>query len=82
MLDFQTRIKLEFDSGSSVLNMNFHCDFPETTYDIYDVQGRVIKNGEISSDQTSIDLSGIEKDKCIALILDGNRIYIQNFDLG
>lgn len=82
MQDFQTRIKVGSQKGNSTVNMNFRSEFPQTSYELFDTQGRVIKNGEITSDLTTIDLAGLPKEKYIILVLDGNRLYIRNFELG
>ncbi|HKL39577.1 MAG TPA: hypothetical protein VJ894_02810 [Cryomorphaceae bacterium] len=82
MQDFQTKVKVGSQKGNSTVNMNFRSEFTQTSYELFDTQGRAIKNGEITSDRTTIDLAGLPKEKYIILVLDGNRLYIQNFELG
>lgn len=82
MLDFQTRVKLEVDQENSTVQVDFQPESSQTTYDICDVHGRILQSGEIDSAETSLKLSGFENGQYIVLILDGNRVHSEKFQLG
>ncbi|MFT5595326.1 MAG: hypothetical protein ACI8QH_000107 [Flammeovirgaceae bacterium] len=82
MLDFQTRVKLEVDQENLTVQIAFQPEFSQTTYDIFDLHGRTLKCGEIDSVETSLKLSGFENGQYIVLILDGNRVHSEKFQLG
>jgi hypothetical protein len=81
MLDFQTKIKLDVDEETSTLKVAFQPASSTTIYDVCDLQGRILLTGEISSTETSIDLSGLDQSQYILLILDGDRVFTKKVQL-
>lgn len=50
-----------------------------TVYDICDMNGRILKTDSVSNSITEIDITSLENNKYVLLILDGDRVINQNF---
>jgi len=81
MLHLNNQIELELDNECSTLKLNYQPLTDHTLYDVCDVQGRILKTGEITSNQTNVDLKGLDNDQYILLVLDGNRAYTRKIKL-
>ncbi|HKK38692.1 MAG TPA: T9SS type A sorting domain-containing protein [Cryomorphaceae bacterium] len=81
MLNSQAKVKLAVDKESATLNVGFKPRSSRTLYDICDLNGRILKTGGIDSSNTDVDLDGLSNKVYILLVLDGDRVFTEKFDL-
>lgn len=63
----------------SYLYLNYTPQTERTVLDICDMNGRILKTEKISHSITEIDITGLENNKYVLLILDGDRVINQDF---
>jgi hypothetical protein len=81
MLSSHNKVRLHLDKANSILSVKFKPDTERTLYDVCDLQGRILKTGEITSADTKVDLKGLDLNQYILLVLDGNRAYTTKISL-
>jgi hypothetical protein len=81
MIQAQTQIKLNMVPGSHQMNIGYTPKTDRTVFDICDINGRVVKTGQIREDRTTIELTDLKDDNYILLILDGDRVASCKFSL-
>jgi hypothetical protein len=81
MMQARAQIKINMDSGSHEMNIGYIPKTDRTVFDICDINGRVIKTGQIRSERTTIALEDLENDNYILLILDGDRVTSCKFSV-
>ncbi|MFB6259101.1 MAG: hypothetical protein ABEH38_10445 [Flavobacteriales bacterium] len=78
----EDEISIKTDLKEQVLRIWYRPQSERSIYDICDIDGSVIKTGDIQEDGAEIDISDLEKNEYLFLILDGDRIVKRrvNFD--
>lgn len=63
----------------SYLYLNYTPQTERTVYDICSMNGRILKTDRILDSLTEVDISELENNKYVLLILDGDRVINQEF---
>ncbi|MFB6257732.1 MAG: hypothetical protein ABEH38_03485 [Flavobacteriales bacterium] len=67
-------IKLHTDDEDQVLKIWYEPRTSHSIYDICDMDGSVVKTGQMESDGARIDISDLQRRKYYLLILDGEEV--------
>ncbi len=79
MINAVQQIEVKVCNDTCVVLVNYNPKTERTLYDICDLNGRVIKTGEIKRDETKIEVSDLYDDQYILLVLDGDRVCSKKF---
>lgn len=77
----QDRIVLDFDKISDRMTIIYTSMNRPTLFDICDENGKILQTGRIDGDRVEVDTALLERARYILLILDGDMIRIQPFEL-
>lgn len=77
--DDEVRVAVSY--CKSYLYLNYTPQTERSVYDICDMNGRILKTDKIVDSITEIDITSLEQDKYVLLILDGDRIVNQSFTI-
>ncbi len=69
------------DLDDQVLRVWYQPKSQRSLYDICDIDGSVIKTGELATDGARIDISDLQKDQYLFLILDGDNVVKRKLNL-
>jgi len=64
---------------NSYLYLNYTPQTDRSVYDICNLNGRILKTDQIIDSLTEIDITDLENNKYVLLILDGDRVINQSF---
>lgn len=81
MLNLEEKLDIQIDEMRSELKLRFEAETDRAIYDICDYNGKILMTGPITEDSVHVDLSTLSKDRYILLILDGDRVFSQQFSL-
>lgn len=81
MIQAQTQIKINMGPGTNEMHIGYTPQTDRTLFDICDINGRIIKTGQINEKETKVDIPELENDNYILLILDGDRVCSCKFSL-
>lgn len=82
MISTEEKIKIHGNPASGSIEIAYSPQTERTLFDICDVNGRIIKTGQITSDITKVAVNDIGNDEqYIVLILDGDRVCSCRFRL-
>ncbi|MCA1763291.1 MAG: hypothetical protein ABR574_09200 [Cryomorphaceae bacterium] len=79
MIQTQEKISLNLSSDKKSLDVYYPQNTGRTIYDVCDLNGRILKTGDISGNQAHIDLSDLEARIYIFLVLDGDTMTSRKF---
>lgn len=81
MIGTDNEVTVAVSYCKSYLYLNYAPQTERTVYDICSMNGRILKTDKISESITEIDITGLENDKYVLLILDGDRVINQDFTI-
>lgn len=81
MIGTDNEITVAVSYCKSYLYLNYTPQTSRTVCDICDMNGRILKTENISDSITEIDITGLENNKYVLLILDGDRVINQDFNV-
>ncbi len=82
MLGTEEQIQINGDPSSGVIELNYTPKTTRTLFDICDLNGRILKTGKITHENTAIELSDLsEESHFIILVLDGDRVCSRKLQL-
>ncbi len=73
------KLQINKDHEKGVLAIDYSPETSKTLFDICDLNGGVIKTGELEGERTEIDISDLSEDRYFLLILDGEKILKEPF---
>ncbi|HKL04078.1 MAG TPA: T9SS type A sorting domain-containing protein [Cryomorphaceae bacterium] len=81
MIRTQEKISLELSQDQKSLTVYYPQNTDRTIYDVCDLNGRILKTGDICGNQATIDLSDLDSRIYIFLVLDGDTMKSRKFCL-
>jgi len=75
-----TALDIELSEAKDRLVVRYTPRTERTIYDLCDMNGRVIKTGRISSEETALDISTLKGARFVMLIVDGDRVFSKRFN--
>ena len=67
-------LSLKKDGGDQILKVWYKPQTSHSIYDICDADGSVIKTGQMQAEGASIDISDLQKNEYLLMILDGDDV--------
>jgi len=81
MLSFIDPLRLKLSSDQEVLEVSYSPTSEKPLFDICDLEGRVIKTGNVSANSLKIKVSDLINEMYIFLILDGEEVRTKRFQI-
>lgn len=81
MIQTQEKISLHLSKDQKSLSVHYPQNTDRTIYDVCDLNGRILKTGDINGNHAEIDLSDLESRMYIFLVLDGDTMTSRKFCL-
>ncbi len=81
MIQTQEQIQIDMRINGDEMELDYTPKTNRTLFDICDVNGRILKTGQILKKLTTVLLNELDNDNYILLILDGDRVCSRRFSI-
>ena len=81
MINTIQQLDLKVNKEGNDLWISYSPRTTRTIFDICDLNGRVIKTGQIKDIETTVNVTELFEDQYILLILDGDRVCSKKFQI-
>lgn len=75
-------LRIEVDKHQKSLKVAYRRKSRRAYYDICDLEGKIIRTGQLTENEEELDLSGLNEQEYVLLILDGSHILRKVFRWG
>ena len=75
------RVALELNESKSTLTVSYSPKTDRALFDICDLNGRILKTGELSKKGTTVKVGELYDDHYILMVLDGDKAISERFEI-
>ena len=75
------QVVIKLDPRASTLTFSYAPKTDRALFDICDLNGRILKTGEIADDATKVKVAELHEDQYILLVLDGDEAASKRFEI-
>ena len=75
------QVVIKLDPRASTLTFSYVPKTNRALFDICDLNGRILKTGEIGKDDTKVKVAELLEDQYILLVLDGDEAASKRFEI-
>ena len=81
MSNKKEQVVIDLDPRASTLTFSYSPKTNRALFDICDLNGRILKTGEIAKENTEVKVAELHEDQYILLVLDGDEASSRRFEI-